>query len=79
MGFVTFAGVIQIPGVGGGMQIATILVLTEMYGIGVEAASGVALVIWATNFLLALPIGLAMAFHEGVTWRTMRHAGDDLT
>ncbi len=78
MGFVTFAGVVQIPGVGGGMQIATILVLTEMYGIRVEAASGVALVIWATNFLLALPIGLAMAFHEGVTWRTMRHAGDDL-
>ena len=34
MGFVTFAGVIQIPGVGGGMQIAAILVLTELYGIG---------------------------------------------
>lgn len=78
MGFVTFAGVVQIPGVGGGMQIATILVLTEMYGIGVEAASGVALVLWATNFLFAVPVGLAMAFHEGIHWRTMKHVGDDL-
>ena len=78
MGFVTFAGVVQIPGVGGGMQIATILVLTEMYGIGVEAASGVALVLWATNFLTALPLGLFMAFHEGIHWRTMKHVGEDL-
>jgi uncharacterized membrane protein YbhN (UPF0104 family) len=78
MGFVTFAGVVQIPGVGGGMQIATILVLTEMYGIGVEAASGVALVLWAANFLTALPLGLFMAFREGIRWRTMKHVGDDL-
>ena len=78
MGFVTFAGAIQIPGVGGGMQIAAILVLTEMYGIGVEAASGVALILWVTNFLMVLPIGLSMAFHEGIRWRTMKHVGDDL-
>lgn len=72
MGFVTFAGVVQIPGIGGGMQIATVLVLTEMYGIHVEVASAAALVIWAMNFLSALPLGLAMAFHEGIRWRTMR-------
>jgi hypothetical protein len=72
MGFVTFAGAVQIPGIGGGMQIATVLVLTEMYGIRVEVASAAALVIWAMNFLSALPLGLAMAFHEGIRWRTMR-------
>jgi uncharacterized membrane protein YbhN (UPF0104 family) len=77
MGFVTFAGVVQIPGVGGGIQIAAILVLTEMYGIGVEAASGVALILWLTNFVTALPLGLFMAFHEGIRWRTMRHVGEE--
>jgi uncharacterized protein (TIRG00374 family) len=77
MGFVTFAGVIQIPGVGGGMQIATVLVLTELYGISVEAASGVALMIWATSFLVSLPIGLTMAFHEGIRWRTMKQMGEE--
>jgi hypothetical protein len=60
------------------MQIATILVLTEMYSIGVEAASGVALILWATNFLTALPLGLFMAFHEGIHWRTMKHVGEEL-
>ena len=79
MGFVVFAGAIQIPGIGGGMQIATILVLTEMYGVGVEAASGIALVLWATNFLTALPLGLGMAFHEGIHWRTIRHVGEENT
>lgn len=77
MGFVVFAGAIQIPGVGGGMQIATILVLTEMYGVSVEAASGIALVLWATNFLISLPLGLTMAFHQGIHWRTMRHVGEE--
>lgn len=72
MGFVTFAGVVQLPGIGGGMQIATVLVLKEMYGIRVEVASAAALILWAMNFLVALPLGLAMAFHEGIRWRTMR-------
>jgi uncharacterized protein (TIRG00374 family) len=72
MGFVTFAGAVQLPGIGGGIQIATVLVLTEMYGIPVEVASAAALVLWAMNFLSALPLGLAMAFHEGIRWRTMR-------
>lgn len=72
MGFVTFAGVVQLPGIGGGMQIATVLVLTEMYGIRVEVASAAALIVWAINFLSALPLGLGMAFHEGIRWRTMR-------
>jgi uncharacterized membrane protein YbhN (UPF0104 family) len=72
MGFVTFASVVQLPGIGGGMQIATVLVLTEMYGVSVEVASAAALIVWAINFLTALPLGLAMAFHEGIRWRTMR-------
>ncbi|MEO8100190.1 MAG: lysylphosphatidylglycerol synthase transmembrane domain-containing protein [Acidobacteriota bacterium] len=77
MGVVTFANIVQIPGVGGGIQLATVLVLTEMYGVEVEAASGIALVIWAFNFLIAVPIGLVMAFREGIQWRNMRHVGDE--
>ena len=53
--------------------------LPIFYGIGVEAASGVALVIWATSFLVSLPIGLAMAFHEGIRWRTMKQMGQEHT
>lgn len=77
MGFVTFAGVVQIPGVGGGMQIAALLVLTEMYAVPIEDASGLALMLWVLNFLVALPFGLLFAFREGIRWRTMKYIGEE--
>jgi len=77
LGFVCFASVLQIPGVGGGIQIATVLVLTEMYHATLEVSSGVALVLWASGFLSIVPIGLILAFHEGIKWRNMRHVGEE--
>jgi uncharacterized protein (TIRG00374 family) len=73
LGFVSFGSVLQIPGVGGGMQIATILVLTEFYGVGLEAASSVALMLWLISFVVIVPLGLALAFHEGIKWRSLKH------
>ena len=73
LGFVCLGSVVQIPGVGGGMQIVTVLVLTEFYGIGLEAASGIALLWWIVGFAIIVPIGLILAFHEGIKWRTLRH------
>jgi ABC-type sulfate transport system permease component len=55
------------------MQIATVLVLTEFYGISLEAASGIALVLWVITFVVIVPLGLVMAFHEGIKWRSLRH------
>jgi len=73
LGFVAFGSVLQIPGVGGGMQIATVLVLTELYGVSLEAASGIALVLWIITFVAIVPLGLVLAFHEGIKWRSLRH------
>lgn len=73
LGFVSFGSVLQIPGVGGGMQIVTILVLTQFYGVGLEAASGVALMLWLVSFVAIVPLGLALAFHEGIKWRSLKH------
>lgn len=73
LGFVALGSVLQIPGVGGGVQIATVLVLTEFYGLGLAAASGVAVLWWVVCFVTIVPIGLALAFHEGINWRTLRH------
>jgi len=73
LGFVAFGSAVQIPGVGGGMQIATVLVLTEFFGVRVAAASGVALVLWVVSFVMIVPLGLALAFHEGLQWRNLRH------
>ena len=73
LGFVSFGSVLQLPGVGGGVQIVTVLVLTELYGVTLEAASGVALVLWITTFVGIVPLGLALAFREGLGWRSLRH------
>ena len=73
LGFVAFGSVLQIPGVGGGMQIATVLVLTELYGVSLEAASGIALVLWIITFVVIVPLGLVLAFHEGIKWRSLRN------
>lgn len=73
LGFVAFGSAIQIPGVGGGMQIATVLVLTEFFGLGISTASGIALVVWIMTFVSIVPLGLALAFHEGIRWRNLRH------
>ena len=72
LGFVAFGSAVQIPGVGGGMQIATVLVLTEFFGVGLEAATGIALVLWIISFVLIVPLGLGLAFHEGIKWRSLK-------
>jgi uncharacterized protein (TIRG00374 family) len=73
LGFITFGSILQIPGVGGGMQIVTVLALTEFYGVALEAASGVALMLWVIGFVSIVPVGLALAFHEGIKWRNLKH------
>ena len=77
MGFVAFGSIIQIPGVGGGIQIVSILVLTEIYGLGLEEATSIALMIWFITFVGIVPIGLFLAFHEGLNWKRLRQLEQD--
>jgi glycosyltransferase 2 family protein len=79
LGFVAFGSVVQIPGIGGGIQVASIVVLTQIYGVAVEAATGVALFIWIVTFVVVVPVGLACAFHEGIHWSKLRHLPEDAT
>ena len=72
LGFVNFGSVLQLPGVGGGLQIAAVLVLTELFGISVEIASGFALVLWLVSFVTIVPVGLVLALHEGVKLSSLR-------
>jgi len=73
MGLIAFGSILQIPGVGGGMQVVTVLSLTELFGISLEAATGISLMLWLVTFVSVLPPGLILAFHEGIKWRTLRH------
>jgi uncharacterized membrane protein YbhN (UPF0104 family) len=72
IGFVAFGSLVQIPGVGGGVQVVSIMVLTEIFRIPLEAATGMALVIWVVTFVVIVPVGLVLSVHEGLNWRRIR-------
>ncbi len=77
MGFVALGSAIQIPGVGGGMQVAATLVLTELFGLKLEAASGFAVALWIVTFVLIVPFGVVLAFREGLQWNQLKHVSED--
>jgi hypothetical protein len=75
MGFVSFGVVVQIPGVGGGMQVVAVLVLTELFGIRLELASAFAVFLWATTCVVIVPLGLLVALKEGLDWHSLKRIG----
>jgi len=78
VGFTAFGAIIQIPGVGGGAQVVIVIILTEMYHIGLEASSSLAILIWLITFVVIVPVGLLLAFHEGLTWRKLRRIEEEV-
>ena len=63
--------VAHLPGVGGGIQIATILSLTHLFSIPLPIATSMALFIWVITYLLVLLPGLPLAAREGISWRNL--------
>jgi uncharacterized protein (TIRG00374 family) len=74
MGFLAFGAVVQIPGVGGGVQVVTLLVLTELFAAPLEVASSAAIVLWLVTFVTVVPIGLIMALMDGIEFSKLRKA-----
>ena len=72
-GFVAFGSIVQIPGIGGGMQVASVVILTELFGVDLAGATGVAILIWLTMYVFVAPIGVLLAVHEGLKWRELSH------
>jgi uncharacterized protein (TIRG00374 family) len=71
LGFASFGAVVQIPGIGGGVQVVSVLVLTKIFGLTVELATSMAVVIWLVSFVSIVPIGIALALHQGLSWRKL--------
>ena len=79
LGFMAFGSIVQIPGIGGGVQIVSVVVFTEIYRFPVEAAAGLAIFIWIITVVVIVPVGLVCAFHEGLTWRKLRQLPKDIS
>lgn len=78
VGFVAFGSVVQVPGIGGGVQVASVLVLTEIFHTSFEDATALAILIWILSWVLVVPFGLAFAFHEGLNWKKISHISESV-
>jgi glycosyltransferase 2 family protein len=72
LGFAVFGSLVQIPGIGGGVQVATILVLTEIFRIPLEVATGISLVCYAITVIVIVPIGVPLLVRDGINWRKLK-------
>jgi glycosyltransferase 2 family protein len=72
LGFLAFGSVVQIPGIGGGIQITAIVVFTQIYSLPLETASGIAVFIWVLTFAVVVPFGLLCALLQGWNWRKIK-------
>lgn len=79
LGFIAFGAVIQLPGIGGGIQVAAILVLTELFGTRLETAAALAFVIWIMTFVAVVPVGLLIAVKDGLKWNNLRQIGREVS
>jgi len=78
MGFVSFGAAIQIPGIGGGIQVVAAVVLTEIFGVRLETATAFALLIWIITFVAVVPVGSALTLKEGLDWHSLRRIGSEV-
>jgi len=70
---VTLVGsVLQLPGIGGGAQIASIVALTAIFGVDQEPAIAMAVVLWIVTFASCTLVGVPLLVHEGMSMGELR-------
>lgn len=69
-----FGSLIQLPGVGGGSQLATIAVLNGVFGVDNEIAVSCGMLIWVCTFMSVIPMGLLLAHRERLSLRAVAAA-----
>jgi uncharacterized protein (TIRG00374 family) len=65
---------IQLPGVGGGSQLASIAVLKSGFGVAPELSVSCGMLLWAVTFMSVIPTGLLLARREHVSMRAVEEA-----
>ncbi len=69
-----FGSLIQLPGVGGGSQLATIAVMNKVFGVDNEVAVSCGMLIWVCTFMSVIPMGLLLARREHLSLRAVAAA-----
>jgi glycosyltransferase 2 family protein len=71
---ITLVGsVLQLPGVGGGAQVASFIALTTIFGVEQEPAAAIAIVLWLITFASPTLVGVPLLIHEGLSMGELRN------
>jgi|SRR5208337_4077907 len=80
MGSSMVGSMLQLPGVGGGSQLATIEAMDRIYNIPSELAVSCGILLWLVNFMAVVPVGLLLSHQERISLRKLseetEHAGE---
>lgn len=71
MGSSMLGSLIQLPGVGGGSQLATIAALEHVFDAPHELAASCGILLWLVTFVAVAPLGLALAHRERLSLRKL--------
>jgi glycosyltransferase 2 family protein len=63
--------VLQLPAVGGGSQMATIAILSNVFDVPPELAASCGILLWLVTFAAVVPVGLVLAHHERLSLRKL--------
>jgi glycosyltransferase 2 family protein len=77
MGSSMVGSLIQLPGVGGGSQLATISALQRVFGAPPELAASCGILLWLVTFVSVVPTGLVLAHFERLSLRELSHETED--
>ena len=72
MAFSLVGSVVQLPAVGGGAQLASVLVYTKIFGVETEPATAAAVVLWVIGFAACCLAGVPFLIQEGLSLGKLR-------
>jgi glycosyltransferase 2 family protein len=72
LAFTMVGSTLQLPGVGGGAQLATFIVLTLLFGVEKERAAATSITIWLITFASSCLVGIPLLFKEGWSMGELR-------
>jgi glycosyltransferase 2 family protein len=71
MGASMIGSMVQLPGVGGGSQVATIATLEKVFDVPKELAASCGIMLWLVTFVAVVPLGLFLAHRERLSLREL--------
>jgi uncharacterized protein (TIRG00374 family) len=71
MGASMVGSLVQLPGIGGGSQLATIAALQRIFDVPQELAASCGIMLWLVTFVAIVPVGLLLSHRERLSLRKL--------